>query len=90
MEQAIVTFLSLISFNNIVMSVVKWLAAESSTRLWLRCMLVSMSAIGILANAAASGSQIDLNQINQLVAFVISTGLLSLASHFSYKVIKLA
>ncbi len=80
----------MVSFNNLVMSAVKRLAEAAATTTWLRCALVALSALGIVANASLNGQPIDFNQLNQLVAFGVATGILAVSSHFSYKAIKWA
>lgn len=84
------TAFALILANNIAMSGVKWLANESATVTWLRCMLAFVSIMGVISAAALNGTPVDFNQISGLAKLIAEAALLALASHFSYKAIKTA
>lgn len=90
MENTIVALMALIFTNNILMSGIKWLADQSVTSTWLRCVLIALSLLGIVAAAALNGTPVDFNQISELAKLLIGTVGLALASHLSYKAIKKA
>ena len=86
--QTIALLFPLVLTNNLIMSAVKLLAAKSVGKAWLRCMLVALSFIGIIATATITGDPVDLNRINELGMLLVETLVLTIGSHLSYKAIK--
>ena len=86
----IVTIFPLIPVNNWFMSMVKFGYTKSLSSTWLRAILVMFSLIGVLAYSAVFDEPVDFNKVSELVTLLVEVLGLSVASHFSYKMIKFA
>ena len=84
----ILTILSLILSNNVLMSGIKKLSVVQNTNTVLRVILVVLSGVGILSAAALNGTPIDTDSLSALLQLLVETLLLAYGSHWSYKVIK--
>lgn len=78
----------LVFTNNLVMSLIKYLAGESKNKVWLRGMLGLLSVAGIISASALTGNEIDFNQLTDLGMLGLESVALFFASHYSYRVIK--
>ncbi len=90
MEQVIPMIFPLIFVNNLVLSLIKYLAGEAATKVWLRVMLGFLSLAGVIATAAIFGTPIDFNSVSDIALTVLETALTALGAHFSYVAIKYA
>lgn len=88
--------LLLIPFLNlIVMSLIKWLFSDefksAVTRNWrLRAILLTLSFVGTVANSVINGSPVDASVVGEFLTILVITVGEALASHVSYKMVKLA
>lgn len=80
--------LSLLLSNNLVMSAVKYLSQNQSSKTWLRTALIVISILGIVAASSISGEPINFNQLSDLGKLLLETIVLSIGSHYSYTAIK--
>lgn len=74
--------------NNLVMSLVKFLAGKSKNVVWLRGILAVLSILGAVAASSLSGTPVDFNQLTDWAKLILEAATLGLASHFSYRAIK--
>ena len=80
----------LIFTNNLVMSLIKFLAGKAAGTAWLRFMLGILSVVGIIAGSALTGVPVNFDSLSSLAFATIEAAALGILSHFSYKVITTA
>lgn len=85
---AVAIMFPLIFTNNLVMSLVKYVAQESMDRTWLRTVLVISSLVGVLAVSAITGQDVNFNELTDLGRLFLETLGVSVGAHLSYKAIK--
>lgn len=81
--------------NNLLMSAVKWAfdkgLRERATRNWrLRLLLVIFSLVGVISVSILNDNPVDPNTVTELLTALVSIIGVAVASHFSYKAVKLA
>ena len=80
----------LVFWNNLAMTVVKYLAGASKTKLWLRAILSVLSIFGVIAYSSITGDPVDFDRISSLGTLVVEALIVAFGAHFSYKAIKTA
>lgn len=77
----------LVFANNPMLSLAKFLAGDGVGKTMLRVLLVIFAFIGVISTSALTGDPVDFNRLSELAMLLLEVAGLSVASHFSYRVI---
>ncbi len=73
---------------NLIMAAVKFLAAESATKPFLRTVLAGIAIFGAIATAAITGDPVNMDSITSLLRIAADAAIVAIGSHYSYVAIK--
>ncbi len=90
MIELIQAIVPLILMSNWAMTGIKFLADESASRAWLRAMLALIALVGAFASASLTGQPVDVDSISSLGRTLALALIVTIGSHFSYKIMKAA
>lgn len=74
--------------SNLLMSAVKWLADQSISRGWLRCILAVFSILGAISTSALLGVDVDFDSISSMARLAAEAAGIGFGSHYTYRAIK--